>query len=335
MENIVKHALMLLVLATSAAAQLATASPADVLIRVGSEVITRSDLENELNRLVPNTVFHSKVPSGRREELTETALEQLVERSLIYQQAVDVNLPVSETEIAEEFDRTLALAGLGADSTDSESVDRLLEQYRPLVVRRILLDKNEARFEASVPAVTDEQVRALFDQRAQDLFAPEESRFIHILKKVAPSAGDQEALAIRRQTEQIQAELSEGGDIAELAREHSDDIYAARGGDMGFVRRGSFLTDAVDRVAFALADGETSGIIATIYGFHIVKRLETRPERLFGYEEAARGLRAELVVTTRLAVRDAWMSELRASYPVEHLEDPTLRIPEADADAEG
>lgn len=74
-----------------------------------------------------------------------------------------------------------------------------------------------------------------------------------------------------RQTETV-LKLVEtpGQDFAELAKKYSRDQYAANGGDMDWVAQGE-LTAELDQAIFALAVGQTSKIIHTAYGWHILK----------------------------------------------------------------
>ena len=62
-----------------------------------------------------------------------------------------------------------------------------------------------------------------------------------------------------------------GADLAALAREQSDCGSAQAGGDLGGFGRGQMVKGFED-AAFALNVGDTSGVIETPCGFHIIKR---------------------------------------------------------------
>lgn len=61
-------------------------------------------------------------------------------------------------------------------------------------------------------------------------------------------------------------------DFAELARQHSEDGSAERGGDLGSLGRGR-LQPAYEDAAFALTPGQVSGVVETEFGFHIIQRM--------------------------------------------------------------
>lgn len=65
--------------------------------------------------------------------------------------------------------------------------------------------------------------------------------------------------------------LSEPERFDELAREHSEDGSASRGGDLGAIGRGR-LAPPFEKALFALEPGEIGPVVETDYGFHIIQR---------------------------------------------------------------
>ena len=100
----------------------------------------------------------------------------------------------------------------------------------------------------------------------------------HILKVVKPSVEAQtEAF---KKISAIKKEIDAGADFAELAKKYSEDPASAkRGGDLGLISRGDFVKE-YETVAFSLNDGEVSDIIQTQYGYHIIKMIERRGEKI-------------------------------------------------------
>jgi len=66
-------------------------------------------------------------------------------------------------------------------------------------------------------------------------------------------------------------ELAEGGDFEQLAVENSDCPSKTRGGDLGTFGRGQ-MVGAFDEVVFALEVGNTSDVVETDFGFHLIQR---------------------------------------------------------------
>ncbi|MCL5434473.1 MAG: peptidylprolyl isomerase [Candidatus Marsarchaeota archaeon] len=73
--------------------------------------------------------------------------------------------------------------------------------------------------------------------------------------------------------QEVLDKLGKGESFAKLAEQYSIDGSRKRGGDLGFFGRGMMVKEFED-AAFKLEKGQTSGIVKTQFGYHIIKRLE-------------------------------------------------------------
>ncbi|WP_169796621.1 peptidylprolyl isomerase [Chondromyces crocatus] len=90
--------------------------------------------------------------------------------------------------------------------------------------------------------------------------------------QLAPPTVTRSREEARRRAEEILAQLKEGkATLEELARSSSDDSSRAADGAMGNFERGA-VPPALADAAFALKVGETSGIVESARGFHVVRR---------------------------------------------------------------
>ena len=71
--------------------------------------------------------------------------------------------------------------------------------------------------------------------------------------------------------ERIKAELDDGGDFGELAKNNSDCPSGADQGSLGEFGRGQ-MAEAFETAAFALDVGADSGIVETPFGYHLIRR---------------------------------------------------------------
>lgn len=144
-------------------------------------------------------------------------------------------------------------------------------------------------------AVTDDEAMAWYKGHVDQYKQPEERHASHILilaEKTAPEAAVKAASA---KAEELLVKLRQSpGEFAALAKLHSQDPgSAARGGDMDWFRKGMMVKPFED-AAFALKDGEMSGVVRSDFGFHIIKLTGIRPEHVRPFAEVKGEIVAQL-----------------------------------------
>lgn len=131
-------------------------------------------------------------------------------------------------------------------------------------------------------AVTDTEVSAAlakpeFKKKVQDYYTKNGAEFetaeqvkaSHILIK-ANDKDPAEVAKAKVKAENILKQLSKT-DFGKLAAANSDDPGSkVKNGDLGFFKKGSMVKEFED-VAFKLNKGETSGLVKSAFGFHIIK----------------------------------------------------------------
>ena len=83
--------------------------------------------------------------------------------------------------------------------------------------------------------------------------------------------------AAKAKIDSIYAALQNGADFAEMAKQHSDDKGSAmRGGDLGWFQQARMVKE-FDEMAVSMPVGAISEPFETRFGYHIIKKMETRP----------------------------------------------------------
>lgn len=114
------------------------------------------------------------------------------------------------------------------------------------------------------------------------------------------SAANEDA---RKRAEEVLADVQKGEKTFEaLAQEFSEDSSASVGGDVGYFGRGEMVKPFED-AAFALQPGETSGIVESEFGFHII-----RVEEKISDAEKGEQVRARHILIKRQTI-DALIAE--------------------------
>jgi len=114
----------------------------------------------------------------------------------------------------------------------------------------------------------------------------------HILIK--PGSADPEAQRIAKdEADKILAEIRAGEDFIKLATDRSQAPSAPRGGDLGYFGVGQ-MVEPFEKAAFALHKGETSEVVQTQFGYHIIRLEDRRGGDTAPVEEVADKIRTYL-----------------------------------------
>lgn len=158
----------------------------------------------------------------------------------------------------------------------------------------------------------------LLDQRGKNVkLVITQTRVRHILVKTNEVVGDAEA---RNRLLQLKERIEHGGDFAELARLHSDDLSASRGGELGWINPGDTVPE-FERSMNALAIDEISSPVRSPFGWHLIQVRERRQQDV---TEERKRLEARRAIRERKSEEafDDWIRQARDRAYVEiRLED--------------
>ena len=174
--------------------------------------------------------------------------------------------------------RELIMQQAKKDGIDkSPAVAAKLEDLKKRVVVEAFLKK---KVEESAN-VTDADMQAFYKKNEDKFKTGDQIRASHILVK-----SEEEAKAVEQ-------ELKGGAKFEDLAKKHSIDGAAAKGGDLGWFGKGAMLPD-FEKVAFSLKEGSTSGIVKTKFGFHIIKLTGKRPAGKRSFDDVKDQIKAAI-----------------------------------------
>lgn len=140
-----------------------------------------------------------------------------------------------------------------------------------------------------------------------------QTRARHILIKVNELVSEAEA---KRKLVTLKERLDNGADFAELARLHSNDLSAAKGGDLGWLYQGDTVPE-FEAAMDALKIDQISQPVQSPFGFHLIQVLERRTEN--ATDERQR-LAARQVLRERKAdeAYSDWVRQIRDRAYVEY-----------------
>ena len=175
--------------------------------------------------------------------------------------------------------RELIMQQAQKDGIDkSQAVAAKLEDLKKRVIVEAFLKK---KVEESAN-VSDAELQEFYKKNLEKFKSGDQIRASHILMKSESEA------------KEVEKQLKGGAKFEELAKAHSIDGAAAKGGDLGWFGKGSMLPD-FEKVAFGLKEGQTSGIVKTKFGYHIIKLTGKRAAGVRSFDEVKDQIKAAIV----------------------------------------
>lgn len=178
------------------------------------------------------------------QELRKGVLDRLVATEILKEEAARYDVKVSQDEIDAEYKKFLA-----QDQTTDAAAQILdlygwtVDQFKNKVMRPYVMQQKLAEIFAK-----DEKLNKDAENKAKDVLA----------------------------------KLKAGGDFAELAKQDSADTgSAAQGGDLGWFEKGIMVPE-FEKAAFAMKPGETSDLVKTQFGYHIIRVEDVEKDKKTG-----------------------------------------------------
>jgi peptidyl-prolyl cis-trans isomerase SurA len=310
---------------------LLAASPGEVVDRVAAivdgDVVTLSEIEE---RAGTEYARAAELPPGKERDEARTAalrraFDQIVSEKLLAKQAQALQLEVTEQQVdaaiedirtrnrfsQEDFVRALGEQGLDLETFRAQ-IRRELETYQ------VLQHKVRGRVK-----VSDEDLRNYYQTHPQEFAGEEELHVRHIFLPLPQGASSAEEAKVRAAGEKVLQRLKSGEDFARVARQVSKGPSAEDGGDLGWLRRGT-IQKALEDPAFALKDGQVSGLVRAGPGLHVLKVEARRRGGAKSFEEAKDEIRARLIDEQAGATRQQYLEELRRGATID-VKVPELR----------
>jgi len=137
-------------------------------------------------------------------------------------------------------------------------------------IRYLTIDQEGLRQRATV---TGQQIERTYNDNIQQYSTPEQARASHILLK---TEGKDDAV-VKKQAEDLLAQLKKGASFEELAKKNSqDEASAVKGGDLDYFNKGQMVPE-FDKAAFSLPVNQLSDLVKSNYGYHIIKVADRKP----------------------------------------------------------
>lgn len=183
---------------------------------------------------------------------------------------------------------------------DKEIKVVLEEAKKRIVVARLIQNEIEEQV-----TVEDAALLEYYNANKDQFMSPEQYRASHIL------------VATLEEAVKIKDQLKKGGsDFSELAEEYSLDVATKkRGGDVNYFSVGQMVPEFED-ACVTLNVGETSDVVKTQFGYHIIKLTDKKTSGLLEFDSVKEQIRNQLSNNAKRKVFDKLIADLKAEYKI-------------------
>ena len=238
---------------------------------VGDSVISAADYQRALAVAMRKKYYHAKPPEDELAKFQREVGDDVVNRVLLLKEAQRRGIQPDRDKVA------ATVAGYDAQYKGSANWavnrDKMLASVVPELERESLFERLE-RLVKTVPEPSEAASRAYYDKHLELFVEPEQVKLSVIVLKVDPSSTQAVWNSAHAEAKALHKRLLGGADFSELARLHSGDRSAPRGGDMEYTHRG-MLPEAMHSVVDALKPLQLAEPVQLLEGVAIL-RLEGR-----------------------------------------------------------
>jgi len=238
-------------------------------------------------------------------------LNDLIDLRLQIQEAKRLGLDVSPSEVDSAIEDIERKYGLTHEellrSLKSEGLTE--DSYRRELAEQILLAKVVNIEVRSKIAISEDEVEDYYKAN-RNVYNKARVRLRQIFLK-RPEDGSLEEVEERAM--EVMRRIEAGEDFARLAREFSEGPAAQRGGDLGYIEKGSIIKE-VEKVAFSLKVGEVSRPFWSSRGLHIIKVEDRVESRLDDVREEIKRVLFQRAFQKRY---EEWLNGLRKGAYIE------------------
>lgn len=308
--------------ASGGAAKTSQADTSEVLVTVNGAGITRNQLNHQVELIarqqgLPRTAESQSQYQGMLEPM---ALRSLVTQTLLKQAAVKEKVVATSEEVEAELNEIRgqfpSLEAFNAKLAELELDEGALREE---IAESMIMQKLVTLHTRQETEVTEEEVKEFYDHHPEMLRHPETVRASHILIGVEEQDPAETKAEKKKQAEKLLAQLKQGADFAELARQHSTCPSKQQGGDLGYFTRGQMVKPFEDAV-FALKVGQLSGVVETQFGYHLIKKTDEKPAGVTPFEEVKERLKQHLQGQKEQQAFESYLNELKTAAKISYSE---------------
>ena len=284
-----------------------------VVAKVNTEIITLSSIEARVQALK-----QKYMENVDEKQILQEALDTMIDEKLLIQHGKKMGFEIDDITVDAAIKNIEKKNSLEEGQLEFmlESEGRSIDAYKNHIRDQILVSK-VTRFEmGSRVSISKRKIEKYYHDNQKEFWEPGKVRVRHILILFEKGASEITRKKKNKKIKKVLAELKEGKDFAEAAKEYSEDVSASMGGDLGFVLKGQMVPE-FEKAVYRLKEGEISDVVETKYGYHIVKAEKIQNGRTLPFKEVEGKIKNTLLSKKQKSAYQDWMGELRESAFIE------------------
>lgn len=287
------------------------------VVKVNSTVLDEFHLKDVMNELLPSAAFHGTVSPDTVARYRPKAVDMLIEKELLYQEARRLGIKADAKKLDDMVEKVVERTGGQRNFKAALKAEGITEkEYTENIRRNLTVTAYEEQEIREKSVASDEEIKATYERNRDGYKRPEARKLSHILIAVEPSATEDEIELRRKRAQEVLDKVRAGEDFGVVAWDYSDDPFRIKGGDMGMIHKGR-LDEDLEKVAFGLKSGEVSGLVRTIYGFHIIRVDGVYEPVQLSLDEVSQTIRAKIEDERRKALKESTLKKLREKAVIE------------------
>ncbi len=248
----------------------------NVVVTVNGQQITEEEVSVEVAKRIEGQKKQmpagQEIPESYPQQMRMRVVDTKVQQAILSQEAKKEGINITDDQVMEEIKKIAGKQSQSIEEVEKEiagfgmTLEDLMGQIRYQMQGRALM-----KAKTSGMVVADADAKKFYEENSQLFVASEgQIRASHILCG-KPGIAEEEYPAELEKIKAAKARLDAGESFEDVAMDVSTCPSGKKGGDLGFFGKRQ-MDPAFEKAAFELEIGQTTGIVKTSVGYHIIKR---------------------------------------------------------------
>lgn len=285
---------------------------------VNGEPITQTMVDQAVQTQVQVWLMGNKGMVSRTEaereirRMEERALEDLIDRTLILSEFKKLGGAIKDQYVDESVNRFITERFKGDKDkfmAELKKTGMTIAQFREVQRDQIAIQalRSQHGGEETIPNTPWEK-KAKYNEIKSE-FATEGQPKLRIMS--IPKQTDSSSLEAQKKVlDTVTSKLKSGADFATVAKEHSADSFASKGGYVGVLGKDT-LNEGLTKVAYSLPAGQVSQPLDDGVTWRILQVEERVGQKTPGYDELEEEIDRRLTIEKRQKNLEGWLKKLR------------------------